>query len=248
MTRFFAATASFALALGACSNDADVTDVENPDSEGEAIAMAEGLEAGDFMDLGLGAKVVGPEGPEPKTVFSTAEGNFADMTSYVACPEGMDACDPAAAPEGTVYTYVHTIYPGEDNDPTTGSGDGNDSSDVERAEVFRITRPAHGFTGEAGFSKAEALAAIGPKADVVITCDNGALVWTVSAGDGGNQWEQAEPLTFYWKSTVPPAGPQDAYQLTVNYTDATAKGPFPGEAAGATNARLADTNNPSTAG
>ena len=243
MTRFFTATATLSLVLAACTSEADdaaVTDLEKQNSDGEALAMAEALDAGDFMDLTLGAKIVGPQGPELKTVFSTAEGNFADMTSYVACPDGMAECDPANAPEDTVYTYVHTIYPGEDNDPDTGSGTGNDSSDVERAELFRMTRPATGFTGEAGYSKAEALAAIGPKADVVVTCDDGALVWTVSAGDGGDQWEQSEPLTFYWQSTVPPAGPQDAYQLKVNYTEATAKGPYPGEAAGADNACLAD--------
>ena len=242
MTKLFAAAATIALALGACTSEADdtsATDLEKANSDGEAVAMANAIAAGSFMDLQLGAKISGPQGPEPKTVFSTAEGNFADMTSYVACPAGMDSCDPANAPAGTVYTYVHIVYPGEDNDPTTGSGNGNDSSDVERAEVFRMTRPAVGFTGEAGYSKAEALAAIGPKADVVITCDNGALVWTVSAGDGGDQWEQAEPLTFYWKSTVPPSGPQDAYRLKVNYTEANAKGPFPGEAAGATNACMA---------
>lgn len=247
MTRRFIAASLAIMALGACSSDADdaaVTDLEKRNSDGEALAMAEALDAGDFADLVLGAKIEGPQGPMPKTALANAQGNFADMTSYVACPDGMDACDPAKAPEGTIYTYVHTVYPGEDNDPDTGSGTGNDSSDVERAESFRLTRPATGFTGEAGYSKAEAMAAIGPKADVVITCDDDALVWTVSAGDGGDQWEQAEPLTFWWQSTVPPAGPAEAYEIEANYTKAQGKGPYPGENASAGNACTA----PSTEG
>ena len=226
------------LALGACGSDADEppTDLETAESDGEAQALAQNVEAEDFFDLQLGAKIVGPQGPEVESALGNAEGNFADMRSYVACPAGTKTCDPAAMPEGTVYTYVHVVYPGEDNSPDSGSGDGNVSSDVERATAFRMVRPATGFTGAAGYSKDEAMAAIGAKADVVITCDDGALVWTVSAGDGGDQWEQAEPLTFWWQSTVAPSGPAPAYAIEANYTQATGNGPYPGDAAGATNA------------
>ncbi|MFW2350629.1 hypothetical protein [Qipengyuania sp.] len=226
------------LALGACGSDADEppTDLDVAVSDGEAEALARQIEAGDFFDLQFGAKIAGPQGEEVESALSNAEGNFADMRSFVACPASMKTCDPASAPEGTVYTYVHVVYPGEDNEDDSGSGTGNDSSNVERATVFRMTRPATGFTGAAGYSKDEAMAAIGPKADVVITCDEGALVWTVSAGDGGDQWEQAEPLTFWWQSTVPPAGPASAYAITANYTQATGSGPYPGKAAAATNA------------
>lgn len=230
------------LTLSACSSEpegvegSDAADLETPETDGEAAMAAMALKAGDFGELQLGAKIVGPQGPEVKAAISNEAGNFGDMTSYVACPNGVPECDPASAPEGTIYTYVHIVYPGEDNDGDTGVTAGNTSSDIERATSFRMTRPATGFTGNVGYSKAEALAAIGEKADVVVTCDDGALVWTVSAGDGGDQWEQGEPLTFWWQSTVPPAGPADAYQLTANYTDATGNGPYPGEANGATNA------------
>lgn len=231
-----------ALAVSACSQEpesvtgSDETDLDSAQTDGEAAALAAAMRAGDFGDLQLGAKVVGPQGPEVNSTLSTAEGNFADMRSYVACPSGMPDCDPASAPDGTVYTYVHVVYPGEDNNADTGAGTGNDSSDVERATSFRMTRPATGFTGNAGYSKAEAMAAVGEKADVVLTCDAGALVWTVSAGDGGDQWEQGEPLTFWWQSTVPPAGPADAYQIVANYTEASGDGPYPGDANGASNA------------
>lgn len=222
--------AGTALALAGCSDDApqkEATDLNRADTISEAQAMAAALDAGDFIDLRLGAKIVGPQGPEVKGSLSNAEGNFADIRSYVACPAGMDPCDPKTAPEGTVYTYVHIVYPGEDNEVTSGSGQGNTSSDIEQATAFKMLRPAQGFTGAVGYSKAEVLAAVGAKADVVISCDKGALNWTISAGDGGDQWEQAEPLTFYWQSTLPPAGPADAYAIDANYAEATGAGPYP---------------------
>ena len=228
-----------AVALAACSDNADeqaVTDLNRVETDGEAEAAAEALTADDFAALRLGAKIVGPQGDEVSGALGNAEGNFADIRSFVACPAGMDPCDPATAPEGTIYTYVHVVYPGEDNDPDTGDTSANTSSDVERATEFRLMMPAHGFTGDAGYSKAEAMAAIGAKADVVVTCHQGGLVWTVNAGDGGNQWEQAEPLTFYWKSTVPPAGPADAYAIFANYTAAEGPGPYPAANGGARNA------------
>jgi hypothetical protein len=225
---FFALTS--ALALAACSDNSggnEATDLNTADTEGEAAAMAAALNAGDFMDLQLGARIVGPQGPEVRGAMSNAEGNFADIRSYVACPAGMDPCDPKTAPAGTLYTYVHVVYPGEDNDPTTGSGKGNTSSNIERATAFKMLMPAHGFTGVAGYSKAEVMSAIGAKADVVISCVDGGLTWTVSAGDGGNQWGQAEPLTFYWQSVLPPAGPAAAYAIDANYAEATGPGPYP---------------------
>ncbi len=225
-----------AAALAACSDNADkqaVTDLERPETDGEAEAAAEALVAGDFAALDLGAKV---DGKEITGALGNAQGNFADIRSYVSCPAGMDPCDPATAPEGTVYTYVHVVYPGQDNRADTGDGRANTSSDIERASQFRLVMPAHGFTGDAGYSKAGALAAAGEQVDVVVTCHNGGLVWTVNSGGGGDQWEQAEPLTFYWRSTVPPAGPEDAYAIFANYTAAQGPGPYPAANTGATNA------------
>ncbi len=226
-----------AAALGACSSEpeTDVTDLNAAATPEQAEAMAASIDAGDFIDLQLGAKIIGPQGPEVEGAMSNTEGNFADIRSYVACPAGMDPCDPKTAPEGTVYTYVHVVYPGSDNQADSGSGAGNNSSDIERATAFKMLRPAHGFNGKAGYSKAEVMGAIGPKADVIITCKDRALVWTISAGDGGNQWEQAEPLTFYWQSTLPPAGPAVAYAIDANYAEASGPGPFPAQTDGVPN-------------
>lgn len=233
-----------ALSLAACSDDPtpaevedqEVTDLNSANTDGKAYAKAKALPAGDMTEFTLGAKVVGPKGPEVTGAMSNEAGNFADLRAYVSCPKGMDKCDPKTAAQGTIYTYVFVVYPGGDNKAASGVGTGNTVSDIERATAFRMTMPAYGFTGNAGYAKPEALAAIGPKADVVITCDAGKLVWTVSAGDGGDQWEQKEPLTFYWQSTLPPAGPAKAYALDADGTTAMGSGPYPAAKDGIKNA------------
>ncbi|GMN01560.1 hypothetical protein [Erythrobacter sp. MTPC3] len=235
------------LALAACGDPAEDTSVldmpedsaelETPTTDGEAAALARSIEPGDFADLRLGAKIEGPQGPEVQTSLSNGAGIFADITSYVACPDGMEVCDPATAPEGTIYTYVHIVYPGEDNDPATGAGTGADDVDVETAGAFMMTQPSSGFTGVAGFSKAEAEVAIGPGDNLVITCgEDGNLIWTINAGDGGDQWEDAEPLTFFWQSTLPPAGPAESYAIKANDVVAAGEGPYPAVDDTATNA------------
>ena len=234
------------LALSACGDNgaenSDLADLNRAESDGEREAMVEAVPATDFMDLQLGGRI----GDEFKGRLGNEEAAFADIRGYVTCPAGLDPCDPARAPAGTVYTYVLVVYPGEDNQPDTGSGNGPDASDVETADLFRLTSPAHGFTGTAGFAKAEALAAMGPTTDVVITCEDGAIAWTVEAGDGGDQWEQAEPLTFFWQSTLPPDGTSDVYEIFANHTAAHGPGPYPSASEGAMNACLSPA--PSTEG
>lgn len=226
------------LGLGACAEEVDQTaepdntELEVATTDGEAEALALKIDAAEFGSLELGAKIIGPQGPEVKSSLKTAEGNFADITSYVACPKGMDKCDSKTAPKGTIYTYVHTVYPGEDNDASTGAGRGNDSSDIEIAEAFKMLKPAFGFNGVAGYSELEVEAALDKAARVVITCHDGSLVWTVNATGEDNTWEQAEPITFFWQSTLPPAGPSDVYAIVANYTEATGMGPFPAATAG----------------
>ncbi|MHA7818245.1 MAG: hypothetical protein ACX930_01215 [Erythrobacter sp.] len=228
-------------ALAACGDaNEDTAELNVATTDGEAAALDKAVEPGDFADLELGAKIVGPQGPEVKTSLTNAAGVLADITSYVACPVGMTECDPATAPDGTLYTYVHIVYPGEDMDPTTGAGDGPDDIDVEMATAFKMTAPAHGFTGLAGFSKAEAVAAAGESVQVIVTCDaDGSLIWTVNAGDGGNQWEDAEPLTFWWQSTLPPAGPAPSYEIRANEVSAIGDGPYPAADPEAMNACMA---------
>ena len=238
MKTAFIALPALAIALAACSADpTDPTNDTDLAAEDEELEVAiERREAGDFMDLQLGAKIVGPQGPQVSGRMTNEAGAFADITSYVACPAGMDPCDPATAPAGTIYTYVHIVYPGEDNNPDPGSGNGNDSSNVETTESFRMTMPSHGFTGVAGFSKAEARAAMGEVSDIIITCHENGISWSVEEGEGGDQWGQGEPITFYWQSTLPPAGPANAYEVFANYTAASGPGPHPAADESVTNA------------
>lgn len=231
------------LLLAACGDpvgeraDEVPNDLDVATTDGEAEVLSSAIEPGDFGELELGAKIVGPQGPEVKTSLSNEAGILADITSYVACPAGMEQCDPATAPEGTVYTYVHIVDPGEDMDPRTGAGIGTDDIDVESAAAFMMTAPAYGFTGEAGYSSAEVMAAVGTSVNVVVTCEmDGQIFWTVNAGDGSDQWEDAEPVTFYWRSTLPPAGPSPVYSIRANDVTATGEGPYPAPDAGASNA------------
>jgi len=227
------------LILAACSDDPtpgevqdqEVTDLNKVDTTSEAVAKAKSIPAGDLTEFTLGGRI-----DEQTTAMANSAGSFADLRSFVACPSGMDPCSPRTAPAGTVYTYVMVVYPGGDNDDDSGIGSRNTASDIERATAFRMTMPAHGFTGKAGYAKPEALAAIGPKADVVVSCDAGKIVWTVSAGDGGDQWEQKEPLTFYWQSTLPPAGTAKAYAFHADSTEAFGTGAYPAPAEGVANA------------
>ena len=230
---------AISLILAGCSGepsprevqDQEVTDLNTANTDGKAYAQAKALPAGDLTEFTLGGRT-----GEKTSAMSNEAGQFADLRGFVACPKGVDPCKPETAPAGTVYTYALVVYPGGDNNDDTGVGPGNTVSDIERATAFRMTMPAHGFTGKAGYAKPEALAAIGPKADVVVSCDAGKIVWTVSAGDGGNQWEQKEPLTFYWQSTLPPAGQAKAYAFDADSTTAVGSGPYPAARKGVANA------------
>ena len=141
------------------------------------------------------------------------------MASYVACPEGVVPCDPEALPADTVYTYVHRVTPGET---------------VASATLFRTARPAGGFANALGYDNAQAAAALGSNGEIDVAADNGALVWRVIGGDG---WKAGEPITFYWQSTLPPAGRAEAYMVETDGSVAIGSGPFPEENAAEASAR-----------
>ena len=160
----------------------------------------------DFATLRLGAKIAGSEADGK---FVSEGQTLAEVTSYVACPEGVTACDPKTLPAETVYTYVHRVTPGKAVASTT---------------LFRTARPAAGFANGVGYDNAQAAAALGPNGEIDVSADNGALVWRVIGGDG---WKAGEPITFYWQSTLPPAGTSDAYLVESDGSVAIGSGPFP---------------------
>lgn len=167
------------------------------------------LVAADLGQLVLGDRIEGPRGPEVTSRFTTEGETLAEVVSYVACPEGVDDCDPAKLPEDTLYTYVHRVTPAEG---------------VESARLFRTARAATGFANVLGYDKAEAVDVLGETGRVDVSADNGALIWRVIGGDG---WKAGETLTFYWQGTIPPEGPQEAFQFEADGSSALGTGPFP---------------------
>ncbi|HAV81235.1 MAG TPA: hypothetical protein DCX55_11010, partial [Erythrobacter sp.] len=62
------------------------------------------------LDLStLGARIVGPQGAEIETALSNGTRQVGTLVSYVACPEGIETCNPGELPDDTVYTYVHKV-------------------------------------------------------------------------------------------------------------------------------------------
>lgn len=189
--------------LAACGSEgpgAEEVFEEAVEGEGAAIPLQPGP---DFASLQLGPKIQGPEGEE---VASKFEGAGGQLRSYVACPAEAESCEPEQLDGDTAYTYVHEVTPGT------------------RTSVFRTIQPAYGFTGTAGFDHSQEEAAIGGDSELVVRCVNGALIWAVNGGEG---W--TGPITVYWQSTLPPAGPAVAYQLITEGDRAPATGPFPAE-------------------
>ena len=163
----------------------------------------------DLGALVLGPRIEWPQGPEVTGTFAVDGERLAEVVSYVACPEGLDPCEPEIAPEGAVYTYVHRVT------PTEG---------VEGATLFRTSRTATGFANVIGFDKAEAVDVLGEDGQIDVASDNGALVWRVIGGDG---WTAGETLTFYWQSTIAPEGSREAFQFEADGVSAIGTGPFP---------------------
>ena len=194
------------------------------------------------LDLdALGPRIEGPEGSE---VESEVPG-LGTVVSYVACPAEMvggeeaarsaeagadrasaagdtdaaeGACDLETQPEDALYTYVHRV--------TLETPEGEEEDAGAQVSVFRTTLPAPGFANVIGYSREQAAEALGEDGDIRVQVDNGRLIWRVAAGDG---WTPGETLTFFWQSTEPPAGPQEAYRLDSEGERGLARGPFPDE-------------------
>ena len=218
---FCAAIAVFA--LGACgSPEPEPTPTPTP-----TIAQPRTLVAADLDVATLGAKIVGPQGPEIETLLSANSRQLGKMVSYVACPEGVEECKPGEMPEGTIYTFVHTITLAE------AEADAADAQPTDGPEVveapptlFRTTRAAAGFNRAVGYSREQAEAALGAADAITVTADGGQLIWRVTKSEG---WKPGAPITFWWQSTLPPAGPDEAYLVEIDGNQTTASGPFPPE-------------------
>lgn len=210
------------LALAACSErEPEVAPTPTP-----TVAQPRTLAAADLDLATLGARIVGPQGPEVETVLSAGNLEIGKMVSFVACPKDTADCLPAEMPEGTIYTYVHQVTLAE----AEGEAEEQPADGPEVVEnpptLFRTTERVHGFNGAVGYSNAQAMEALGSEDAIAITIDDGHLIWRVVEGQG---WAPGTTLTFWWQSTLPPDGPSDAYLLEVEGNQAIARGPFPPE-------------------
>lgn len=209
------------LALAACSQ----AEEEPAPTPTPTVAQPRTLAPADLDMAMLGAKIVGPQGPEVETVLSAGNREIGKMVSFVACPAGVAECKPGEMPEGTIYTYVHQVTLA-DAQPTAEQPETGPEVVENPPSLFRMTENAHGFTRAVGYSTAQALAALGSEDAISITSDDGRIIWRVVEGDG---WKPGTTISFWWQSTLPPAGPADAYLLEIDGNQAIAKGPFPAE-------------------
>lgn len=211
------------LALAACSEK----EPEPAPTPTPTVAQPRALAPADLDLRALGARIVGPAGPEVKTVLSAGNREIGKMVSFVACPEGTTSCVPGDMPEGTIYTYVHrvTLADTTAEDPEEQPTEGPEVIESPPT-LFRTSQQAHGFNRAVGYSNAQALEALGNEDAISITSDDGRIIWRVTEGQG---WKPGTTLTFWWQSTLPPDGPADAYLLEVDGNQAVAKGPFPAE-------------------
>ncbi len=188
---------------------------------------AQSVSPTDLNSLVLGARIVGPVGPEVETsLVNPSEESIGDLIGSVACPEGIDPCVPPNNPPGTIYTYAHTVTPGVDlpNDPPFPQpGVVVSLNDVTE---FALGFAAEGFNGVAGFDFSQATDAIGDPGLIAIEqLGDGSLVWTLSSLD----WDAGEPITFFWQTTQPPSGPGGTYAISDGVVTGVGAGPLPTE-------------------
>lgn len=220
------------LALAACG---EAPEPEPTPTATPTVAAPRVLVAADFDPEMLGAKIDGPQGPEPEAAIMAEGREIARIKSFVACPAETSAettaetnvCVPADMPEGTVYTYVHEITLADAPDPAPNASPAAEGAAPEvPASLFRMTRAATGFNRSVGYSRSQAEAALGAADAIQVSSESEQIIWRVTEGSG---WKPGSRVTVWWQSTEPPAGPAEAYRLEVNRMSATARGPFPAD-------------------
>ena len=227
MKNLILASAGFTLALTACGGDPaepDTAETQAAPSETGSAAVGDNDTAQDFDTLKLGAKIVGPVGPEVEASFNTDLGSIGDIEGYVACTDGTATCDPKAAAADMIYTYVYQVTPGVDAPNDAKFPQSEAVSPVSKATAFKMVLPAVGFTGDAGYSFANARKALGNDGAFTVTCSDQGLAFEIARG---TEWSTGEPITFFWRSTVPPKGPMDAFLLEADGKTGIGAGPSP---------------------
>lgn len=209
--------------LAACSGEADPAAA--PVATSEVLpAKPRTLIPADLDPATLGPKVEG------MTIEDVPLGGrrapFARLGAFVACPRDMAACDPAAVPAGTRYTYVLTVTPLPAPAPTDASSATPPPVPLVAPSppTLATIEPVPGFQGGVGYALAEAKAALGKDDALSVTLDGGRIVW--SAGEG-LRWLPGAPITFWWQSTRPPELRDNAYSFASGIRNASIRAPFP---------------------
>ena len=139
----------------------------------------------DLDGIELGEIIVGPNGPTPTDTLESSTGEtFGELTSSVFNNDGL-------------FTFTHTVTPGV---PERFPG----------IDSFSTGFGVLGFTGVAGYDFAEATAA-GVPVFVDLSDETGELSW-FAASEGATLFNNGESITFFWQSTVGPAGPIGVYE------------------------------------
>lgn len=220
-----------ALILAACSREETPEAAPSPTATPAAAMPAKPrtMIAADFAPDSLGARIAGLEVAD--AAVGAKRRPIARVTAYVACAKAVTVCDPATLPAGTKYTYVLTITPvGPDEAPATPAATPPPVAlVVPVAGALATMAPVPGFAGAVGYSRSEAVSALGAEDAISVTLDQGRIVWR--ARDGA-QWAKGKPITIWWQSTQPPAAElTPAYELAAGDAHPTVEAPFPAAAA-----------------
>lgn len=197
-----------------------------------SVTYAAPIVATNLSALSLGAKIMGPVGPDVETTltFTDSGGSvvgIADLSSSVSCDArfAFDCSDTDVASfSNVIYTYQHQIIPGVDlpNDRPFPAPDS--VVPFNGVTEFRLQFPAHGFLGVAGFDFDQVSTAIGGTSIRIEQLGDGSLVWTLPNGSG---WDTGESITFFWQTTQRPSGPGGVYAATNQTLNGVGNGPIP---------------------
>lgn len=181
----------------------------------------------DFDPASLGGRVAGIA-VEDAAVGGGDDDSLGTVSAYVACAQDIPVCDPAALPDGTVYTYVVTITPAAAPEPDPSATPAATPPPVPlvrpTAPTLAMRNRASGFDGAVGYSRAEATAALGAENALSIEIDQGRIIWRAK---DGRSWQGGRPITFWWQSTRPPAEPAVTYDFVSGSDGAEITAPFP---------------------
>ncbi|MEO0500493.1 MAG: exosortase, PEP-CTERM interaction domain protein [Pseudomonadota bacterium] len=195
-------------------------------------AQAEAVASTDLDTLARGGTIVGPVGPTVNASILSERGEaVADIVGQVDCPAGIDPCQPAEAPEGTIYTFIYRVTPGADS---TNDAPFQPNAPVTMADgvtLFGLDFIPPGFTGVAGYSFSDVAAALDGRAEeanglMSIDVDEaaGRMVWATDAEQG---WDRGETITFFFQTTQPPKGPGEGFLLEAGSVGGSGHGPVP---------------------